>query len=104
MGYRAHVQKKHEIEYNDRCHFNYAQDEIYKWLCENEVDVWGNGNEWCQGDEWEIAKDELRAIPEEAYAAIEAGPRYKISAEELRDFVNECLAAPTGEFAYVSWF
>lgn len=29
---------------------------------------------------------------------------YEITADELREFVKDLLDAPTGEYAYVSWF
>lgn len=103
MGYRAHVQSKHIVEYGGRCHFNCKQEQIYDWLCANGVHIYGDDT-YCKGNEWEIDKDELRAIPDEAYATIHEGTDHEIFAEELREFVDECLAAPTGEYAYVSWF
>lgn len=103
MGYRAHVQSKHIVEYGGRCHFNCKQEQIYDWLCANGVSIYGDDT-YCKGDEWEIDKDELRAIPDAAYKSIYVGRDYEISADELRDFVSELLAAPTGVYAYVSWF
>lgn len=103
MGYRAHVQTKHVIEYGG-CHFNWQSGEIKDWLEENSVDVLGDcDNTYDYGAEWELEKSQLRAIPEDAYHDIGLGSD-KITADELRDFVKELLDAPTGAYAYVSWF
>lgn len=57
MGYRAHVQTKHEIEYG-KCHFNWESGEIHDWLTENGVDICGDEyNDYDGGSEWEIYKD-----------------------------------------------
>ena len=101
MGNRAHVHTKHEIEYGN-CHFNCKQELIYDWLCANGVSICGE-DAYCKGDEWEICKDELRTIPHRAYKCIGRG-NDRITAKELREFVDDLLAAPTGEYAYVSWF
>ena len=101
MGYRAHVQTKHEIEYGS-CHFNCKQELIYDWLCANGVNICGEDT-YCKGGEWEIGKDELRIIPNRAYEGIGKCDD-RITAKELHDFVDELLAAPTGDYAYVSWF
>lgn len=103
MGYRAHVQTKHVIKYGG-CHFNWQSDVIKDWLVENFVDVCGDYyNEFNHGSEWELDKSQLRAIPESAYHSIGGGDD-EITADELRDFVKDLLDAPTGDYAYVSWF
>lgn len=38
MGYRAHVQTKHVIEYGG-CHFNWQSEEIHDWLVDNGMDI-----------------------------------------------------------------
>ena len=101
MGYRAHVQTKHVIEYGG-CHFNGQSGEIHDWLVENLVDICGN-DEYDAGSEWELDKGQLRNIPESAYHSIGVGDD-EITADELRDFVKELIDAPTGDYAYVSWF
>ena len=104
MGLRAHVQTKHEIEYG-RCHFNWCQEEIYGWLVDNGVSVYTD-QEHCleYANDWEVEKSTLKNIPESAYAPIGEGDDDEISADELREFVADLLAAPTGEYAYVSWY
>ena len=102
MGYRAHVQTRHEIEYGN-CHFNFNDDIVVKWLRDNGVYVCG-GEEYGTGSEWEMLKDELRSIPESAYVALHDGKGYGVTGDELRKFVKDCLAAPTGDYAYISWF
>lgn len=101
MGYRAHVQTKHVIEYGG-CHFNWQSEAIHDWLVENLVDICGS-DECDGGSEWELDKSQLRNIPESAYHSIGVGDD-EITADELRDFVKELLDAPTGDYAYVSWF
>lgn len=105
MGCRAHVQTKHEIEYGD-CHFNWAAGDITEWLNDNGVDFTSLAAEsWATGMwEWEIDKEQLRAIPELAYVTLNEGTDDEITADELRDFVKELIDAPTGDYAYVSWF
>ena len=106
MGYRAHVQTKHEIEYGNQ-YFNWAADRIELWLNENGVDICEySGSECSNSAEWEIDKDSLRAIPEEAFCDLPRDGELDcvITAQDLRDFVKDCLAAPTGDYAYVSWF
>ena len=102
MGCRAHVHTKHEIVYGS-CHFNWASDRIKDWLVENGVYIFGNGDEYDCGAEWEIDKYRLKNIPDEAFHDIGTGED-KIAADELREFVHDLLAAPTGDYAYVSWF
>lgn len=105
MGYRPHLQTKHVIEYGNSFNFSYKNEEIYDWLSENGVDVTGGGD--CgEESEWEIEKDDLRKIPESAYRDIPASSKYDtvITAKDLRDFVKDCLAAPTGDTVYISWF
>ena len=98
MGIRAHVHTKHEIEYGG-CHFNWRREEVYDWLCNLGVYVYGDE---CS-EEWEIDKDDLRKLKPEDFADhhTEYGD---LSGEEMEVFVRECLAAPTGDYAYVSWF
>ena len=103
MGYRAYVQTKHEIEYGN-CHFNYQSGQIKDWLIENSVDVMGDSdNDYDHGPEWELDKSQLRAIPESEYHSI-GKDGDEITADELRDFVEDMLGAPTGDYVYVSWF
>lgn len=103
MGYRAHVQTKHEIEYGN-CHFNHQSGQIKDWLIENSVDVMGDSdNDYDHGPEWELDKSQLRAILESAYHSI-GKDGDEITADELRDFVEDMLSAPTGDYVYVSWF
>ena len=99
MGIRAHVETKHEIEYGDRAYFNWKQSEIYDWLEENGVDVFTSGQDEYVSD-WEIAKETLDNIPEEAFVDIGE----EITAEDLRQFVDDLKRAKTGEISYVSWF
>lgn len=102
MGYCAHVHTKHEIEYGGT-YFGWQSAAIKDWLVDNNVDVLGDSdNDYDHGPEWELDKDQLRKIPESAYCDI--GPDGEITADRLRGFVRECINAPTGEFAYVSWF
>ena len=101
MGYRAHIQVKHEIKYGG-CHFNWDKELIADWLEENGVRICGH-DEFGDNDEWEFDKDDLRKIPDEAFKPIRS-EGHEIDAEDLRDFVRECLDAPTGGWAYVSWF
>lgn len=103
MGYRAYVQVKHEIKYGD-CYFNWANDRIHDWLTSNGVDVSGGG-ECGELPEWEMSKEQLRAIPEEAYRDLPRDGELdcEITAQDLRNFVDDLLAAPTGEWAYVTW-
>lgn len=102
MGFRAHIQTKHEIEYGDSSYFNWCKPVIYDWLYENGVDVYA-GEDGADSDEWEIEKSSLREIPEDAYADIRSD-YVEITAEDLRRFVSELKRAPTGKYAYVSWF
>ena len=102
MGVRAHIETKHEIEYGDRVYFNWKQPEIYDWLVGNGVDI---VTDTVDGDgstamEWEIDKDTLNDIPEEAFVDIDE----EITAEDLRQFVDDLKRARTGGYAYVSWF
>ena len=101
MGYRAHVHTKHVIKYG-KCHFNWQSEAVHDWLNECGVDIYGAG-ECGELPEWEIDKGSLRKIPEEKYHLMEDNDQ-PITAEELHAFVDECLAAPTGESAYISWF
>ena len=103
MGRHAHVMTKREIEYGDS-HFNYAQELIYDWLRENGVEVFTDGDSFYD-KEWQVNKDALRGIPETAYATLyESDEGDEISPNELREFVRDLLDAPTGEYAYISWF
>lgn len=111
MGYRAHVQTKHEIEYGSEEFFGWCNDALYEWLWDYaEVDIHTN-DEWGCGDEWEIRKDSLHQIPESAYSSESvAGLVGKTKCteedvvEELHAFIDALIAAPTGEWVYVSWF
>ena len=101
MSYSGHVQTKHEIEYGG-AYFNWQIEEIKSWLAENDVCICGCQDTSSGCEEWELDKSELQKIPEDAYRDI--GGEWKISADDLREFVEECLDAPTGEWAYVSWW
>lgn len=97
MGFRAHVQTKHEIEYGGT-YFNWKEDLIGSWLRENGVEIDDEDSY-----EWELDKEQLREIPERAFHDIcEDGD--KIRARELRKFVDELLGANTGDYAYVDWW
>lgn len=103
MGYRAHVQTKHIIEYGN-CHFNWQQEEVYDWLTENGVYIYGDDDLTCYSHEWEIEKSDLEKIPETAYATLNEGTDDEITADELREFVKDMLDAPTGQYVYISWY
>ena len=100
MGIRAHVHTKHEIEYGG-CHFNWRNEEVFCWLTRNGVTVAPIGCE--SSDEWEISKDDLRKLDSEVFKD-EHTEYGDLSGKEMEEFVKECLAAPTGDYAYVSWF
>lgn len=101
MSMSGHVQTKHEIEYGGS-YFGWNQDRVYGWLVEHDVNVCSDENNVEYATEWEIPKSDLRKIPESAFDEIDADG--DIDADELREFVEELLEAPTGEYAYVSWF
>lgn len=101
MSMRAHVHTKHEIELGAEM-FGNSSEVIMGWLGENCVQVYETHN--FDSEEWEVCKDELEAIPDSAYKDIDVGEYCEITADELRAFVKELLAAPTGDYAYVSWF
>lgn len=105
MGMRAHVQTKHVIEYGGS-YFNWMQEAVYHWLCENDVQVYTPNEQGAYAEDWEIEKEGLEAIPESAYRPLCEGTDDEISADELREFVKDLLAAPTGDpdYAWVSWF
>lgn len=110
MGYRAHVQTKHEIEYGEEF-FNWCNDALYNWLLDSANVSINTNDEWGCGDEWEIHKDYLREIPESAYSSEniagivgEMNCTEEDVVEELHAFVDALLAAPTGDWVYVSWF
>ena len=105
MDYKPHVLTKHEIEYGREFNFSNKSDEIWEWLTHNGVDILGAGD--CgELPEWEIDKSQLERIPEDAYKDIKScsGNDDDITANDLRAFVKELLRAPTGDFAYISWF
>ena len=105
MGMRAHVQTKHVIEFGGGEYFSWRQQEIYGWLCENGVSVYTTNDQGEYAEDWEIDKSSLQSIPEDAYKDIEnSGGDVIVDADELREFVDELREAPTGEYAYVSWF
>lgn len=101
---RPHVLTKREIEYGREFNFPNKSDEIWKWLTDNGVDIYGAGD--CgELPEWEIDKNQLERIPEGAYRDIKSHFKHDdITADDLRAFVKELLRAPTGDFAYISWF
>lgn len=106
MGFRAHVQKKHEIEYHPAARFNWQSDIIEDWLNKYKVCVckFSRSDYDGTGEEWEIDKDGLRAIPDSAFVNIVLTDGEEVTAQDLRDFVRECIDAPTGDSAYVSWY
>ena len=103
MGCRAHIQKKHIVEYTNRRYFNWRQSAILHWLAELNVhvNVFKGGGDVLS---WEIEKSYLNDIPFEAYYALEEEKCGGISADELRQFVQDLLDADTGEWAYVDWW
>lgn len=101
MSMSGHVQTKHEIEYGGS-YFGWNQPAVYEWLVEHDVNVCSDENNVEYATEWEIPKSDLRKIPESAFGEIDADG--DIDADELREFVEKLLEAPTGEYAYVSWF
>ena len=100
MGLRAHVHTKHEIEYGEH-YFNWRNEEVFCWLTRNGVTVVPVGHE--SSDEWEIDKDDLRKLKPEVFKD-EHTEYGDLSGEEMKAFVKSCLDAPTGDYAYVSWF
>ena len=116
MGYRVHIQTKHEIEYGSE-YFSHHKEALWDWLTRFGVEVRGIGD-YCEGcDEWEIDKEQLRALKDrgdEAFSREAAAPFVNVCAwrpdtidraiDELKSFVDDCLAAPTGETAYMSWW
>lgn len=101
MSMSGHVQTKHEIKYGGS-YFGWNQPAAYAWLADNGVSVYSDENCVEYATEWEIEKAGLKAIPESAFEEIDGNG--EIDAEELRQFVEELLEAPTGDYAYVSWF
>jgi hypothetical protein len=62
MGRTAKVIVEYVCEYGDSCAFNYAHEEVYTMLMDNDIDMWTSDefNEAC-ADRWEIRrKDELQ--------------------------------------------
>lgn len=102
MSMNAYIHTKHIVEYGDE-YFTSTNTEVIKsWLNDNGVSVYRTWND--DTEEWEIDKLELKSIPESAYEEIMCGEYCEISGEELRKFVKELLDAPTGCYAYISWF
>jgi hypothetical protein len=52
MGNRAHVVKEYVCKYADGCWFNWAANEVYEMLTDNDVEIWRH-DECIEGD-WEI--------------------------------------------------
>ena len=98
MGLRAYVHTKHDIQYGE-CHFSWRREEVYDWLIDHGVNVYGGE---CS-NEWEIDKDSLRSLKPEEISDFSTEDGV-LSGEDMDAFVSECLAAPTGDYAYVSWF
>lgn len=98
MGYRPHIQTKHIIETGDAIpDMNFKSQTVWNFFLDNDVDVIGGG-EYGENSEWELEKDQLKAIPEEAFV-----DRDEITGEQFRELVKGLIAAPTGEYAYLSW-
>ena len=101
MANSAHIQSKHIVEYADSgtIPIRYA-DAIYNFLDDHGVEI--NTVEGSDTTEWEVEKEHLRSIPDEDYNS----HRWPsgITGDDVRDFVADMIDAPTGEYAYVSWF
>ena len=100
MGCRAHIQKKHIIEYTDKVYFNWMQSAILHWFGQNGIHVSVMNGDGCD-DSWVIVKSFLYCIPDSAYSQLEG---HNITADELRQFVRDLINADTGEYAYVDWW
>lgn len=116
MGTRVHIQTKHEIEYGSEYFSSNCKGALYDWLTEFGVDIVGAGD-YADGDEWELDKKQLRALKnrgDEAFSRDEALPfvgdcedleaGIDRAIDKLKSFVDDCLAAPTGKTAYMSWW
>lgn len=103
MGYRPYVHVKHEVKYADTPtpNFNWKNLLVHDFLTENGVDILGSG-ECGELPDWEMDKDQLRAIPESAFA--EFKERDGVTEDDLRRLVKELLEAKTGQSSYISWF
>jgi hypothetical protein len=97
---------KHEIEYGDHGISGWYCDDVKDFLTKNGVSICETTSEDYGNIEWEIDKDELRALTDKAYwdAADELMFTDDFTETDLRRFVKSCIDAPTGEYAYVSWF
>lgn len=100
MGCRAHIQRTHIIEYADCEYFNWMQNPILHWFGQIGVQVFVTNGDGCD-ESWEIEKAFLYDIPDSAYSQLECD---NISADKLREFVQDLINADTGEYAYVDWF
>ena len=101
MSMSGHVQTKHEIEYGGT-YFGWNQDRVYWWLVEHDVNIYSDEGQVEYATEWEVNKSDLRAIPASAFGEIDDDGEF--DADEMREFVKAMIEAPTGEYAYVSWF
>ena len=101
MSNRAHIQSKHIVEYADFGTISsYYADAIYYFLDDHGVEI--HSVEGSETTEWEVEKEYLRSIPDEDYDK-HIWPS-GITGDAVREFVADMIEAPTGEYAYVSWF
>lgn len=119
MGIRAHICDKWErtflkgegylkgytlkVEYYPKqtVWMNNRQWYLYNWLVQFLEDEYCIGDEG-NAEEWEFLKKDLRHIRDEAYGEVD--PTY-IDADELKQFIAECLAAnPESERVNIEWF
>ena len=101
MANRAHIQSKHIVEYADFGTISaYYADAIRIFLEDHGVEI--NSVENSDTTEWEVEKEFLRSIPDEDYDK-HIWPSGMIG-DVVRNFVADMIDAPTGEYAYVSWF
>ena len=100
MSCRAHIHQKHEIAYGDATLNAVFADSLKDWLYKHGAGPCYTSNE--DTEEWEVSKEALRAIPESAYD--EPVSTHGLDRKQIHEFVQELLNAPTGEYAWVSWF
>jgi hypothetical protein len=91
------IHTKHIIEISENGHGDLfmMHEAMKEWLEENGVEVYEGST--VDDLEWQLLKNQLENISESAYEGED-------EAEAKRKFVEDCLNAPTGSFAYVSWY
>ena len=100
MGYRAHIQTKHIVEYGSSEMLNWQSGNLHDWLTAHGVDVI-NGGECGELPEWELDREQVEALTEEDFNDI---GDYHLDEGELRDFITEMKSTKTGNSIFVSWF